>query len=118
MSSILIPRVYLETVHGVVITRFADTDLIDIDVIDDVSEQLSDITEFSNILLNFRDVRFMSSSVLAVLLKFSREVAKNGGVLKLCEIAPHLLEIFAITRFDRLFEIHETEANALDSFLV
>jgi anti-sigma B factor antagonist len=39
-----------------------------------------------------------------------------GGRLKLCGIAPDIMAAFRITRFDRLFEIHEHESTALDSF--
>ena len=67
-------------------------------------------------LLNFRAVQYMSSTMLAVLLKYARRVAGLRGQLKLCCIAPDLLEVFRITRFDRLFEIHAEELTALDSF--
>ena len=67
-------------------------------------------------MLNFRAVRFMSSSMLAVLWKFSQKVKAGKGRLKLCCIAPHLKEVFKITKFDRVMEIHDDESNALDAF--
>ncbi len=119
MLKTLIPRVLVETVHGVIIARFADSDLISEEVIEETKDQLLALVDglsSSDVLLNFAEVRFMSSTMLAVLLKFSREVARVGGRMKLCSIAPHLMEIFVITRFNRLFDIHEEEASALDSF--
>ena len=112
-------RVFLETVGGVTVASFADADLIADQVIEEVGRQLENLAEgleLGRVVLNFREVRFMSSSMLAVLLRFSRKVSAANGRLKLCCIAPSLREIFKITRFDRIFEIFEEESTALDSF--
>jgi anti-sigma B factor antagonist len=58
----------------------------------------------------------MSSTMLAILLKVARKIAGAQGQLRLCALTPDLLEIFRITRFDRLFEIHAEEWAALDAF--
>ncbi len=119
-QTVVSPRLLLETVHGVTVASFADTDLIAEDVIDDLGTQFQDLlaslSETPEVLLSFRDVRYMSSNVLALVLKLGRGVARQGGSFKLCSISPALLEIFQITRFDRLFEIFDTEADALETF--
>jgi anti-sigma B factor antagonist len=111
------PRLFVETVGGVTVVTLADAELVAEDVIAGVVEQLDTVDVSSGrVVLNFRDVRLMSSTMLAVLLRFSRRVEAAGGKLKLCCIAPDLLTVFRITRFDRLFEIHAEESKALDSF--
>jgi anti-sigma B factor antagonist len=113
------PRVLVETVHGVVVARFAESELVAEDVLEETREELLSLVDghvATDVLLNFTEVRLMSSTMLAVLLKFSREIGRFGGRVKLCSIAPNLQEIFVITRFNRLFEIHDEEATALDSF--
>lgn len=109
----------METIHGITVASFADAELLTEDVIQDLGEQLKDLVDglgAADILLNFRDVRLMSSTMLAILFRFARRVSAAGGRLKLCGIAPDLMTAFRITRFDRLFEIYEEEATALDSF--
>ena len=113
------PRVFVETVSGVTVASFADSELTSDQVIEEVSDQLNGLADhlgLSQVVLNFREVKFMSSSMLAVLLKFMRKVTGAGGLVKLCCIAPNLKEIFKITRFDKLFEIYDQESAALDSF--
>jgi anti-sigma B factor antagonist len=114
------PRLLLETVQGVTVASFADNDLIAEDVIDELGSQfqslVANVGDAPNVLLSFRDVKFMSSTVLALVLKLSRNVVKQGGTFKVCAIAPNLFEIFQITRFDRLLEIFNTEADALETF--
>jgi anti-sigma B factor antagonist len=112
------PRVFVDTVEGVTVVTFADTRLIAEDVLAEVGDLLGliDGPGLARVLLNFREVRFMSSSFLASLMKLSRRVAAVGGQVKLCGIAPDLIRVFKITCFDRLFEIYEDEGTALDSF--
>lgn len=119
MPEAMCPRLLVESVQGVTVAAFIDEMIISEDVIRDLDEQLGeliDVTKPVRILLSFRGVRGLSSSVLAVLLKLRRQVAGVHGQLKLCCLAPDLHEIFRITRFDRLFEIHDEEWLALDTF--
>lgn len=113
------PRVLMETIHGITVATFADAELLSEGVIHEVGEQLQEMIDGlgpADVLLNFRDVRLMSSNMLAVLFKFGRRINAAGGRLKLCGLAPDLMVAFRITRFDRLFEIHDEESTALDSF--
>lgn len=119
MLRIVEPRVLVETIHGVTVASLTDAEILNEEVIGEVDEQLQELVGGlgrPDMLLNFREVRLMSSTVLAVLLKFARRVAAAGGRLKLCCIAPDLAQVFKITRFDRLFEIYDEESMALDSF--
>jgi anti-sigma B factor antagonist len=111
------PRLYVETVGGVTVITLADAELVAEDVIAGVVEQLEAVdVSGGRVVLNFREVRLMSSTMLAVLLRFGRRVEAAGSRLKLCCIAPDLITVFRITRFDRLFEIHDEESKALDAF--
>ena len=119
MTNTTFPRLYVETIGDVTVASLADSEIVNEDVLHEVDEQLAELASglsAGDVLLNFREVRLMSSSMLAVLLKFSRRVAALGGKVKLCCVDPNLREIFKITRFDRIFEIHEQEYVALDSF--
>ncbi|MDR3636996.1 MAG: STAS domain-containing protein [Isosphaeraceae bacterium] len=119
MYGTVCPRVFVEDVEGVLVASLVDGELLEQGVIGEVDDQLIELSGWvgaSDILLSFRDVQLMSSTLLAVLLRFGRTVSRSGGRLKLCSIAPHLLEVFRITRFDRLFAIYPDEASALCAF--
>jgi anti-sigma B factor antagonist len=118
MPGTISPRLFVETVGGVNVITLADTEIIDETVIGELGEQLDliDGPGLSRVLINLGQVRLMSSTFLAVLLRIYRRVAAVEGQLKLCCIAPHLMTVFKITRFDRLFEIYDEESAALDSF--
>lgn len=112
-------RLLVEPVEGVTIVHFADETLMSELVIQQVEEQLQALADQvggGKVLLNFRDVHYMSSAVLAVLLKLSRRVSQSGGRLKLCGLVPGLKEAFRASQLDRTFEIYEDESAALDAF--
>ena len=118
MANTLAPRLYLETVGGVTVATFADADLVSERDIESIGEQLDAIVDNlgpTRVVLNFREVRYMSSTMLAILLKFLRRIQRAEGKLRLCSIAPSIKEVFRITRFDRLFEIDDQESTALDA---
>ncbi|WP_422925580.1 STAS domain-containing protein [Singulisphaera sp. PoT] len=109
----------VESVHGITVARLTDEMLVSEEAIFGVDGQLLGLVESSKperFLLNFSEVRAMSSTMLAVLLKIGRKVAAQGGRLKLCGLSPDLFEIFKITRFDRIFETYSEEWEALDAF--
>jgi anti-anti-sigma factor len=119
MSTGLAARLLVEPVQGVTVVNFADTVLMSEDVIEQVEEQLNALVDHAgtkNLLISFRDVRYMSSGVLGILIKLVRKVTKDGGHLRLCGLNPTLMEAFRATGMDRLIEIHEQESTALDSF--
>jgi anti-sigma B factor antagonist len=112
------PRLFVESLGGVTVVSFADAELIADDVLEETSAQLNDLAGTvgpSGVVLNFRGVRLMSSTMLAVLLKFSRKLASAGYRLRLCGIDPSLMTAFKITRFDRIFDIYDDESKALES---
>jgi anti-sigma B factor antagonist len=58
-----------------------------------------------NFVLNFENVKFLSSAVLGLLIRLSKKVYERKGQLKLCCINTKIFEIFKITRLDRVFDI-------------
>jgi anti-sigma B factor antagonist len=57
------------------------------------------------LIVDFSTVQFLTSSVLGLLIRLSKKVYEAQGKLRLCSISPKILEIFRITRLDKIFEI-------------
>ena len=81
----------------------------------DLIEMLNKTTE-ERVILDFKNVKFMSSSMLA-----SCQVNKKAGEfkvkLKLCSIDPEIRQVFKITKLDKLFDIETDEAAARAAFM-
>ena len=67
------------------------------------------------IVIDFSNVKFLSSAVLGLLIRISKRISENKGQLKLCGISPRIYDIFKITRLDEIFDIYEDAKKAMHS---
>lgn len=112
-------RLNLSEVGDVTIIRFNDHKILDAACISELSDELIDLVDKDNrkrLLLNFENVIFLSSAALNTLIIVEKRLKACKGRMKLCCLRPELREIFEITRLTQLFEITETEAEALSTF--
>ena len=109
----------INEIGDVSIVRFSDRILDESNVLEVGRElfELLDQDGRKNLLLNFSDVTFLSSSALGKLITLHRKVKAVGGSLHFSNICPNIHSInFSLTRLDQLFEIHEDEPDALAAF--
>jgi anti-anti-sigma factor len=67
-------------------------------------------------LLSFRNVDFLSSAALSMLIGVNTRVKAKGGKLRLSEIKPDIYQMFKITKLHSLFEIFDTVEDAVKGF--
>jgi len=92
---------------------------LDVSVSGDIEEVLVQKLEEDNlkyILLNMEDVEYMSSSGFRVAIALLRKIKIKDGSLKMCSLKPAVKRIFDVIELTSLFEIYETEKEALDAF--
>ena len=112
-------RIEVNEVRDVSVVRFIDRKILDEAAIGELGEELFALAEaddHNSILLNFSDVEFLSSAALGKLITLDKKVKAAGGKLKLCNIRPQIYEVFAITKLNNLFDIKETEDDALAAY--
>ncbi len=57
------------------------------------------------LILNFCNVQFMSSSFLGLLVKIHKKVCELNGHLKLLHINPDIYKVFKLTHLTKVFDI-------------
>ena len=101
------------------IVNLLNEEILDEAIIAEISDSLFAFVmenPAANILLNFEKLKHLSSSALGMLIRLNKGIGENNGKLKLCCIAPALMEIFVITRLNNVFEIYEQQSEAVNSF--
>jgi len=68
------------------------------------------------ILLNLAAVPYVDSSGIGELVAAFSSVTKSGGQLKLSNLTKRVKDLLHISRHDMLFDIHEEEGGAIQSF--
>ena len=74
------------------------------------------IEDSNNLLVNLSKVKFLDSSGLAALVAIWRNLSSKDGQVKLCGINPSVRMVFELTRIHRIFEIYDSEEEAIASF--
>ena len=107
--------------NEVTIVHFADAKVIDQRNINLIGSELTGMVEKNGVtkmLINMEDVQYLSSAVLGKLISLHKTLRMKKGLLKLCNIAPSIYEVFEITRLDKVFDIYDSEDEALTAFRV
>lgn len=71
-----------------------------------------------NILLNLEKVSYIDSSGLGELIAGYVALQKNGGTLKLLRLSAKVQELMMITKLITVFEMFESEDEAVSSFQI
>ena len=112
------PNIEVEYVQHAAIATLTDEKVLDESDIRGLENSIMPLLETSpgvNLVLDFSNVKFLSSAVLGLLIRISRKIYDSKGQFKLCGINPKIQEIFRITRLDRVFDIHADRHDAVRS---
>ncbi len=93
--------------------------IVDQAIIDSVAgtlEKLLNKCEHGKMLLNFEGVKFMGSAMLGKLITLNKRCKEAGVNLKLCSIDPQIMQVFTMTKLDKVFQIFDEEERAISAF--
>lgn len=79
-----------------------------------LAELLADIKE--RYIFSFKELNYMNTSSLGILIHFIKKIVKSGGKVKMAELSPAVYELFDMTRVSKVFEAYRTREDALDAF--
>ena len=103
-------------VDGVLVVGFGSSKLLDESVIRQVGKELVEITsqtgDDKKILLSFHRVNYMSSAMLGRLVMFLKKCQQQDIQLKVCSISDEIMEVFKITKLNKMFDIYKNEQKA------
>jgi anti-sigma B factor antagonist len=86
------------------------------DASDALRENLQSLAGGLKVLINLTDVSFVDTSGLGELVSAHTRAQNEGIDLKLAGIPIRVKKLFEMTKLDRIFDIYETEADALQSW--
>jgi anti-sigma B factor antagonist len=69
-----------------------------------------------NIVVNCKDLSYISSAGLGVFMAYIEDVRKNSGDIKLSNMSPKVFNVFDLLGFPLLYEIFKDENEAVKRF--
>ena len=112
-------RVNVTDHKDVKVVDFVENKILDEANIAEIGQQLTALVESKDrqkILLDFDNVDHLSSAALGMLINVNNKVKQQGSQLRLANIKPQIIEVFEITKLNKLFKILPTRQDALASF--
>lgn len=112
-------RLVIQSIREVTIVRFQESSILDTLLIQRISDDLSHLVDAKHtrkLVLDFTDVKFLSSSALGVLVVLKKKSDAIKGQVVLCGLRKDLRKIFKITSLEKLFKFADDERGALEVF--
>jgi anti-sigma B factor antagonist len=112
-------RLKVEQVGDIAVVNFLDKRILDEPTIQAIAEQLFVLVDEQGkrkMLLNFSNVEYMSSAALGKLINLHKKLTTLSGRLTMCNVIPQIMEVFQITKLDKIFKIFPNEDDALATY--
>ena len=112
-------RIDVEQVGDVTIATFVDKKILDENNIQMIGSELFSLVEEEGrkrIIIDFKNVEYLSSAALGKLITMNKKVKAAGGEMRMCSIRPDIYEVFVITRLNKIFDIRDNQEEALQGF--
>ena len=111
--------ILVQAVGDVTVVDLRSASILDGMAIEEVGKSLFELVDEQarrKIVLDFSQVRLLSSMMLGVLVRLQKRAEGIKGRIVLCGLRPDLMKVFKITRLNKLFEFYKDENAALNSF--
>jgi anti-anti-sigma factor len=109
-----------KNVDGIAVVSFLESvSMFEADKVQAVGRELIDLIvakRYPKLLLNMTNAGFVSSAMLAHLVKVLNKAKEVRGKLRLCNLRPPVMDAFRVSNFDKIFEIFPDETSALKKF--
>ncbi len=70
-----------------------------------------------NILVDFKELNYISSAGLGVFMGFIEEVRSRNGDIKMCSMSPKIYRVFDLLGFPTIYQIFDKQDEAAATFL-
>jgi len=112
-------QLLVNTESGVTVVTFRTASILDGSAIEGIGRELFDLVDNQaqrKLILDFHQVKFLSSSMLGVLIQLQKKAGAIKGRAVIVNLKPELRKVFTITRLDKLFTFFDSDRDALESF--
>jgi anti-sigma B factor antagonist len=119
IESLLIMAIDSYAKDDILTIRILDERLVDPEQLKRLFDDLYALlgkSEQQQVVVDFGSVKFMASAMLGKLVAMKKKCDEYRAKLKLCSVAPEILEVFKITKLNKVFDIQSDDATARKSF--
>lgn len=104
--------------NGMIMVVIVREERLDAHNSDELKSEVNRIFESGtkDLIVDLKEVRFIDSSGLGVLVSGYKNASTHQGSIKLCSLQTQVRSMFELTRLHRVFDIYQTMDEALESY--
>lgn len=98
------------------VVNFLTSQVLDELNVQQLGQELNDLVDkeyMVRMVINFTKIKFLSSAVLGKLISLNKKIQAQKGQLAFCSINNDIMQVFKITRLDKLIPIYDDEDKAI-----
>jgi anti-sigma B factor antagonist len=103
-------------VGEVAVVSFLTSQVLDEFNVQQLGQELNVLVDKQNMIrlvINFSKIKFLSSAVLGKMISLNKKITAQKGQMAFCNINPDIMQVFKITRLDKLIPIFDDEDEAV-----
>lgn len=104
---------------GVTVATIVESSMLNAREIDELAREVYALIDEQNkrkLVLDFTNIKLLSSQMIGVLLNMRKKSDAAKGELVLCGLRPELMKLFRITNLEKTFKFFKDDAEALAHF--
>ncbi len=116
MSAARRPNLEIERIGDVTVVNFTDRKILDEEKIQSIGDDLTQLVENNpnpKIVLNFAQVKYLSSAAIGKFVSIQKKIVAKTGQLVFCCVGEEIFEIFDMLKRYTNFNIQKDEQSAL-----
>ena len=109
----------ISQIQGVTIVSFRDVSILDGRAVEQIGEELYVLIDEQarrKVLLDFRQVKFLSSTMLGILIAMHKKALTIKGKVVICGLRPKLYEVFKMMKLHKVLQFADNEEEAMKAF--
>ena len=108
-------QIMIEQTAESTVVYFQEAGLVDVQRIEQIRKELFELVDEARgivLVLDFESVEFLSSTMIGTLVALHKRVMESGGRLKLRGLSDRFVDIFEVTKLDKLFDLERRRPKA------
>lgn len=109
----------IEQKEDVLVVYITASKILENAKIQQLGQELGQVAEQNpgaRVVLNFQEVKFMSSAMINNVVNFHRKCKKNDITLKLSDVSDDIMQVFKLMKLNKILDMQKDEEKAIASF--
>jgi anti-sigma B factor antagonist len=106
----------IQKMGNIIVVEFLQTSIVDQSQIERIKQEILEQVEKAGhpkLVVSFAGVTNISSAMIGVMMALHKKVKEMGGEMRVAAANKHIMQVFKLTRLDKVFAFYKTLDQAM-----